>query len=146
MKTCSVPGCDKPHSGKGLCKKHYDALPESREKARLREKQPHRLKQRKEARETPEQKAYAKNWQLEKQYGITLEHFNKLLIAQDGYCAICKCVLIVPHLDHNHETGKVRGLLCKPCNQGIGFLREDISILTSVINYLVGYDENQKDL
>lgn len=40
MKTCSVPGCDRRHSGKGLCKRHYDGLPENEEKASLREKAP----------------------------------------------------------------------------------------------------------
>lgn len=142
MKSCSVAGCQNPYSGKGLCKKHYDLLPENKEKAKLREQIPHRKDQRKQARATPERKAYAKNWRLEKDYGITLELFQNLLVKQNNCCAICNCLLVKPHLDHDHKTGKIRGLLCKPCNQGIGFLKDDVAILNSAINYLVQADEN----
>jgi hypothetical protein len=142
MKQCSNPGCSNPISGKGLCKKHYDALPENKEKARLREKAPHRQQQRKNARSDPEWKAYQKNWFLTKKYGITLEDFTELYSKQNGCCAICKNKLTKPHVDHNHETGKVRGLLCKPCNQGIGFLRDSIEILNNAINYISSNHED----
>lgn len=145
MKTCSISGCNGPHSGKGLCKKHYDALPENKEKAKLREKAPHRLRQRKEARDDPEWKAYQKNWTLIKNYGITLEQFTLLYDRQNGCCAICNKKLATPHVDHDHKTGMVRGLLCKPCNQGIGFLGDNIDILNNAIQYIVRANEDQEN-
>ena len=44
------------------------------------------------------------------------------------------------HVDHNHNTGKIRGLLCHKCNRGIGYLNDDINLLTKVIDYLKKYD------
>lgn len=143
---CSIPDCDKPHSGKGLCKKHYDELPENKLKAKLRERAPHRKRQRSEARSLPERKAYQKNWQITNDYGITLDVFNELFVKQNGCCAICKNKLVAPHIDHDHKTGVVRGLLCKPCNQGIGFLRDNVDILNNAIIYLEKSNEDQKNI
>lgn len=55
---------------------------------------------------------------LKKKYGITLEQYDELLKSQDGRCAICRCFPGKKHLavDHNHETGRIRGLLCTRCN------------------------------
>jgi hypothetical protein len=73
-------------------------------------------------------------------YGITLEDYNKMFEEQQGCCAICgrhqselKRALAV---DHSHETGKVRGLLCGKCNHALGNVNDDISILLSMIEYL----------
>lgn len=142
MKICSIPNCGNVHAGKGLCRKHYDALPENKEKARIREKEPHRLLQREKARNDPKWKNYRKNWRLIKDYGITLEDFNVLYEKQNGCCAICDNVLSKPHLDHDHKSGKVRGLLCKPCNQGLGFLQDSVEVLNKAIQYLVHSNEN----
>lgn len=79
---------------------------------------------------------------LRQKFGIGLEEYAELLKAQGGACDICKssnpgrkdrthfCV------DHDHETGKVRGLLCYTCNFGIGGLKDSVEILTSAIAYL----------
>lgn len=70
-------------------------------------------------------------------YGITLEQYRELELRQDYKCAICK---EVPEhnlaVDHCHETGEVRGLLCKACNVGIGNLGDSIERLQSAIEYL----------
>lgn len=143
MRICSIEGCIRPHSGKNLCKWHYDNLPENKEKAKQRAQKPHIIQQRKDARAKPERKKYMRNWQLKKDFNISIIDFNKMFIAQHGRCAICEKVLSesgsrskTAHVDHNHSTGKVRGLLCKPCNQGIGFLRDNIEILANAIEYL----------
>jgi hypothetical protein len=85
-----------------------------------------------------------KNGWLKSHYNITLEDYNKLLKMQNNCCAICslnqsenKKAFAV---DHNHKTGKVRGLLCSLCNQGIGFLKDDIKILKRAMKYLKFYD------
>jgi hypothetical protein len=78
-------------------------------------------------------------------YGITLEKYNKMLLEQNGCCAICKKHadevknkrMILPlFIDHDHKTNKVRALLCLHCNSAIGFLREDVNVAVKIINYL----------
>jgi len=78
---------------------------------------------------------------LKRTYGITIEDYNALLEQQDGVCAICKnehehalCV------DHDHETGDIRGLLCKPCNVAIGNFKDDTRRLEEAIKYLDMYN------
>lgn len=72
-----------------------------------------------------------------KSYGITSDDFDKMFNEQRGCCKICgiditkKC-----HIDHNHTTGKVRGLLCHNCNVAIGHAKEDVNLLTKIIQYL----------
>lgn len=78
-----------------------------------------------------------------KKFGITLDEFNQLLEAQSGKCAICgysdrSDSNFFPVVDHDHATGKVRGLLCMNCNTAIGKFKDDINIIKSAINYLVG--------
>lgn len=76
-----------------------------------------------------------KEYKLLQKYGLSLEAYNKLLIKQDGKCAICDKYKPL-NVDHCHKTGKVRGLLCFNCNTGIGKLYEDKDILHKAINYL----------
>lgn len=70
-----------------------------------------------------------RNWQLLRDYGITLEQYNEMLKSQDYRCAICGTDNPggrgAFHVDHNHITGKVRGLLCSSCNHAIGLLKVD---------------------
>jgi len=90
-------------------------------------------------------KGRAKDTALKKDYGITLDDWNRMFEAQNGCCAICGqhqsdlsrtlCV------DHNHETGKVRGLLCGTCNRSIGLLKDDKDILRSAISYLEKHED-----
>lgn len=78
---------------------------------------------------------------MKNKYGLSLDDYDKLLIKQNGVCAICKHketkkgIDFLP-VDHNHKTGKVRGLLCNACNWGIGHLKDDIEILENAIKYL----------
>lgn len=77
-------------------------------------------------------------------YGITLEDYDEMLKAQDGKCAICGCKSEdngrygVLYVDHNHNNGKIRGLLCESCNLGLGIFKDDIGILNNAIKYLKG--------
>lgn len=87
---------------------------------------------------------YRKNM-LRRQYGLSQEDYNKLLMRQNGVCAICskpetKWIRgALSHLcvDHNHITGKVRGLLCYACNLLIGRANEDVHILDNAKEYLL---------
>lgn len=69
-------------------------------------------------------------------YGLQHEHYLALIDAQHGCCAICQSVLTRPCVDHDHNTGQVRGLLCSDCNTGLGLFRDDPGRLTAAINYL----------
>lgn len=81
-----------------------------------------------------------KAWKLLKKYNLTLEDYNRMVIKQKGSCAGCnrhqdefKNLLSV---DHNHKTGKVRGLLCQPCNLVLGNAFDNVKILEQLIKYL----------
>lgn len=78
----------------------------------------------------------AANW---KRYGINLteSRYAELLKAQQNRCAICLEVKSYRlHVDHNHATGQIRGLLCRNCNRGLGYFLEDANIIREAINYL----------
>ena len=72
---------------------------------------------------------------LQRRYGITAEDADRMFAAQDGLCAIC-CERPAEHVDHDHATGLVRGLLCFNCNGGLGQLRDDVVLLDSAGSYL----------
>lgn len=80
---------------------------------------------------------------IKSKYGITSEVYEQMYNSQDGKCAICKSDAPLHssnrdrlYVDHCHETGFVRGLLCKNCNSGIGQFRDSINALQEAIKYL----------
>jgi len=81
-------------------------------------------------------------------YNMNIGDYNKLLKNQNGVCAICGAHNDISSkygnlsIDHNHKTGKVRGLLCRTCNSGLGQFKDNIELLEKAINYLgLEYDE-----
>ena len=85
-----------------------------------------------------------------REYGMSKGQYQSMLSCQSGLCAICiKPETITQHgkaislsVDHNHETGSVRGLLCGNCNRGIGCLR-NADNMRRAIEYLDKYDGNR---
>jgi len=74
---------------------------------------------------------------LKYKYGITLTEYNSILEKQNGVCAIChKLNYRNLSVDHNHITGKIRGLLCDACNVSLGLLGEDIGSIERILVYL----------
>lgn len=79
---------------------------------------------------------------LRRNYGLSLDEYDALYEAQQGLCAICDrpdpnrrlCV------DHCHETGEVRGLLCSSCNTALGLLGDDVDRLIRAMEYLEAGD------
>jgi hypothetical protein len=81
-----------------------------------------------------------------RQYGITLEAYETLLETQQNLCAICRKPEIQPtkhgdgtrelSVDHDHRTGRVRGLLCNRCNIRLGMVDDDLELLRKMIDYL----------
>lgn len=88
----------------------------------------------------PRKRVMADRKQHLKRYGLTIESYNQLFANQRGCCLGCdrhqsefNRNLVV---DHNHETGQVRGLLCVTCNLILGYAQDDIAILQNLIKYL----------
>lgn len=85
-----------------------------------------------------------RNRRYRKVYGITPDQYDAMLTGQGGRCAICgnppdpNGVRAASrlHVDHCHETGRVRGLLCSRCNQGLGYFRDDENLLLAAVRYL----------
>lgn len=79
---------------------------------------------------------------LKVRYGITQKQYNDMELSQNGTCAICPKSKIYKNkklsVDHNHKTGKIRGLLCDNCNRALGFLEVDngTEILEKAIAYI----------
>lgn len=75
---------------------------------------------------------------LMREYGLTPEAYMDLFVAQDGHCAICLAEPKTRRLcvDHDHETGAVRGLLCPPCNAALGRFGDNEAGVLRVLNYL----------
>lgn len=71
-----------------------------------------------------------------KKYGIAPEQLEQLCAAAQGRCAICFTPTADLHVDHDHTTGKVRGMLCHSCNTGLGHFRDDRRNLYAAIRYL----------
>jgi Recombination endonuclease VII len=77
---------------------------------------------------------------LERKYGLTLEAFDEMLASQGRGCAICGNPK-ADNVDHDHATGRVRGILCFNCNVAIGHVAEDSERARAVADYLERDDE-----
>jgi Recombination endonuclease VII len=126
----------------------------ARRERTARNPEPHRERARRWAAENPERRAaYAAEYRnrpdrkramrdlyYRRTYGITADQADEILASQNGCCAIC-CKpaperLASMHLDHDHETGQIRGFLCLDCNHGLGKLRDSPDLLLRALVYL----------
>jgi len=85
-----------------------------------------------------------KNARWLREFGVSFSFIENLKNKQKNCCAICKMELntkIKAHIDHNHATGKVRGILCQKCNQGLGLFNDSIDVLKSALKYLQKYNK-----
>jgi len=87
---------------------------------------------------------------LKRRYGMTFEQFETMLSSQDNACAICGTKEPSKnrgrdkrfHVDHDHKTGEVRGLLCKSCNIALGEVKDNIHTLQAMIQYLESHEQD----
>lgn len=70
-------------------------------------------------------------------YGVTTEQVATQLKKQKGRCAICRRKPQVFHVDHNHKTGRFRGMLCGPCNRGLGLFSDRLDVLQAATAYIL---------
>lgn len=97
----------------------------------------------------PEVKALREEARLLRAYNLTADMHRTLLVAQNNACAICGAMFLggsgstVAHVDHDHATGRVRGILCENCNRGLGMLRDSPALLRRAAEYL---DQTTHDL
>ena len=75
-----------------------------------------------------------REYHLRHRYGIGQAEVDAMVAAQGGTCAVCPGK--PEHVDHDHKTGQVRGILCSLCNQALGNARDDVVILAGLIRYL----------
>lgn len=96
-------------------------------------------------------------WKLRRQFGLTIDDYWAMLKAQDGRCAICgeretwqrksrfeksgKLTFMLG-VDHDHQTGKVRALLCRGCNAGLGNFGDSVERMERAIAYLREHKQN----
>jgi hypothetical protein len=84
-------------------------------------------------------KIKTKFWRIRAEYGLARDDYLAMVASQGSACRICRRYQpdhFKLHIDHCHDTGQVRGLLCGPCNQGIGLLRHSTERLELAIEYL----------
>ena len=124
--TCSSADCARPAAAKGLCRSCY-------QKANPRRKDP----------------ASARAHRIKHRYGITVEQYEAMVLQRNNKCDVCGCEPTHPSksahwgnklcIDHCHDTGKVRGLLCNDCNLAIGYGKNPAT-LRSAAEYLEFYN------
>lgn len=132
--------CKKCHNAAKAARNAKDPQAARDRVRRWREQNPEKyaaLKKRNSAR--PEKKRADREGHLKRKYGITLEDYERMLEEQGGVCFICKKPRPEDrtlHVDHDHATGEIRGLLCFRCNNALGDFDDDHELLQNAADYL----------
>ena len=97
------------------------------------------MRQERERNSIPERARLFRDSSYRRRYGIGIDEYESKFREQNGACAVCKkqntdwkCLAV----DHDHATGKVRGLLCRPCNMALGFIHDEIETAESMVSYI----------
>jgi hypothetical protein len=88
------------------------------------------------------------DWHYKSRYGVSYKKFLETAKAQNNQCAICSVDLVFDKnckeravLDHDHDTGENRGVLCNACNTGVGLLKDSAVVLTKAASYLTKHSK-----
>jgi hypothetical protein len=97
-------------------------------------------------------KGKTKDTYLQREYGITIEQYDEMLLLQNHSCAICKIHIVNLDkelaVDHDHETGEVRELLCSNCNTALGLIKDKSWVAHRMFRYLKKHkneNDNERD-
>lgn len=119
---------------------NYETVREQEKKSRAKNIEKHRNDSRermKEYRKTPRYKEVINRHRLKKKYGLTEVQHSELFTSQGNACAVCKSATAARwHIDHDHTTGLVRGILCQHCNLMLGHALDNPTTLRLAANYL----------
>lgn len=144
--------CDSAVRSSGLCQRHHDREMYLRRRAALladpEKLAAARAKQRARVVRWHAQQTYEERFarRIQAKYGLSIGRYMEMYQRQGGACAICRTPYAAVikakqrrlYVDHDHATGRPRGLLCHSCNTAIGHLRDDPKLLASAIAYLNG--------
>lgn len=145
MKRCNECGLDKEESlfekNRNYCKECY-SLYEKRRRLRHSDQ----LKSYEKIRYIQRRDKVLEN-DRKYRYGIDQKEYNKMINDANGKCGICRQMSEKLCIDHDHSTGKVRGMICNKCNLGLGHFNDNEKLLQYAIYYLKEsqYDENECD-
>lgn len=114
-------------------KNHRDTSRKKQKEYYHKHKEEHKERRKEYART---HKRQSKSYKLLLYYGINIEQHEEMYRKQEGKCATCGIYQDSLVVDHNHQTGKVRKLLCKKCNLALGYVNDDPDILRNMIAYL----------
>ncbi len=161
--TCSLPDCEAPHHAKGMCENHYAYSKRERggtytcnNCGKVFEAQRKRWtdvafcsQQCKNGirNGTAKQSMASRRVNLRRKYGMTVEGYDVMRDSQDARCALCgtnepngrvskHTDAYWLHVDHDHESGQVRSLLCANCNTALGKMNDDPQLLRAAADYL----------
>jgi hypothetical protein len=93
------------------------------------------IRQQKKAYDQEYYRTTRRQYSLKHRYGISEHDYQVMFTSQNGKCKLCN-IKAELHVDHCHTTGKVRGLLCGPCNRALGLFKDSIPVLINAIQYL----------
>lgn len=103
-------------------------------------------------RKTPGGKLADRKSTLKRKHNMTLAEFDDLLMGQGGVCAICKGKDWTKHgpaVDHDHRSGKIRGILCYRCNLAVGLMKDNPETIMSAFLYVSkdrgGCNQNERE-
>jgi hypothetical protein len=156
VRICGKESCNKLSHSRGLCQAHYrtalrltrnggrkvpgPAPDPTKVRSRHNPNNPNRLRD----------SAMLRKHNLKSTYGLTIETYEQMLASQKHQCAICGFDFTTqdknPHVDHDHVTGQVRGILCHPCNLMLGQAKDNITTLKNAISYLEKFSNTEASL
>lgn len=134
--SCFYNSSSSPDGKKGTCKLCCSRMEKSwrdRNRERINKNNREWRKKNKEQHNRNVRSSY-----LKRRYGLSLEEYESMLSSQGNSCAVCsgQSQYEMFDVDHCHETGKVRGLLCRKCNTALGLFRDSVDVLQRAIDYL----------
>lgn len=149
-KVCIKCDMDKPLTDFHKNKQNRDGLSHQCKKCKCEVAKQHRLANPERYKERAadyyqrnksEVKRKTRNYSLKKKYGISGPDYDHILAEQNGLCAICKRKVACKgrdnlYVDHCHDTGKVRGLLCQKCNSALGLFNDNLRLLEEAVKYM----------